>query len=742
MRRRCARRIDSPAHALYLTFVIMKKSLNKKPIARHVSGWMTLAVASTCAMHASVSHAEDKTAVLDAINVTGSASPAYKPETASIGPLGDKSIQDTPYTVNVIPAELPQNQQLKSVREAFRYLPSVQGENIRPQTRGLQAGVVQNTRIDGMNIAATTDYPIEQFDRIEVLNGLAGALYGPANPAGTFNYVLKRPTNEPLRRISVGYASQTSRSLGVDLGGYFDEDKKIGYRVNLLDDIGEGYVDDSSLKRKMISIALDFHLSRDTVIETNASRYRYTALGFPGTFAIGNATTRFPAAPDPKQVGYGQPWAGDDNVTETYSARIKHKFNEDWSLTAGLLQQSSDRASTVPTNTLTNNAGAYTVTTATTTFTLDRILSNIIALNGRVNTGDVMHDLVFSTTGFDWKRYQPYTTGKITLLPSTNLNDPHLYGEPTNFPDFDNRYNSVTTRQQSLTVGDTISFAQKWSAGLFVSQSWIDAYNYDKTGKTTSSKKVDGVSTNATLSYKPQDNMTLYGSYADSLQQGEFAPTGAKTADGSAALSPYRSKQWELGYKVGLGRIDIGAALFRVERPFAFTTAGIFAVQGTQVNRGVELTANGAVTNNLTAYSGLMYLDPQLEDTGNAATADKQIMGLSRLVANVLLDYRVASVPGLFVNFNVNHATDREGDSANTYKIPGYTVTDIGARYTTKVGGYATTWRVGVTNLTDKRYWSNVTPTGQNGYLGSTTDFGSATLGAPRMVRASMQVDF
>jgi hypothetical protein len=48
-------------------------------------------------------------------------------------------------------------QQLKSVRELFRYLPSVQGENIRPQTRGLQAGVVQNTLIDGLDTRVELD---------------------------------------------------------------------------------------------------------------------------------------------------------------------------------------------------------------------------------------------------------------------------------------------------------------------------------------------------------------------------------------------------------------------------------------------------------------------------------------------------------------------------------------------------------------------------------------------------------
>jgi len=138
----------------------------------------------------------------------------------------------------------------------------------------------------------------------------------------------------------------------------------------------------------------------------------------------------------------------------------------------------------------------------------------------------------------------------------------------------------------------------------------------------------------------------------------------------------------------------------------------------------------------------MMYLDPRLEDTGNASTSDKQIMGLARVAANVLFDYRVSVVPGLFVNFNVNHTTDREGNSTNTYKVPGYTIADLGARYTTQWSGRATTFRLGITNLTDKRYWANITPTGQNGFTGSTTDFGSGTLGAPRMIRASMQVDF
>lgn len=669
------------------------------------------------------------------INVVGSAAPAYLARTACMGPLGEQTVLDTPYSIHVLPTELLENQQLKSVTEALRYLPSVQGENIRPQTRGLQAGVVQNTRMDGMNIAATTDYPVEQFERIEVLDGLAGALYGPANPAGTFNYVLKRPAATPLRRVSIGYATQSGKFASADLGGWLGEAQRFGYRVNLLDDSGDGAVDGSHLTRKLASLAFDIRLAPGTTLETNASRYHYITTGLSGTFALAN-NVRFPSAPDPDKVGYGQPFAGDDNVTTSASVRLRHQFSPDWQLSVGLLRQKSDRASTVPTNTLTSNTGAYSTTAATTTFSLDTILSNTVALNGCVQAGGLRHDLVLSNTGFDWKRFTPYQTGAVTLGTAT-LDNPVVYAQPA-FPDFSNRYRALTTRQQSLTLGDTLGFNEQWSASVFASQSQIDVRNYGKTGDVTSEYHDSGLSTNATLRYKPRADMSLYGSYADSLQQGDIAPAG--TVNAGTGLDAYRSKQWELGYKMGYGTLEASAAVFRVERPYAVTGAdNVYAARGNQVNRGLELSANGALTSRLAVYAGFSWLDPRVFDTGSAATSGKDILGLSRTVTSVLLDYSVPQVRGLSVNLFVNHTGDMQGDNANTYQVDGRTVIDLGARYSTRVMGRNATLSLAVKNVGDERYWANITPSGQNGYSGAGN--GTGTLGAPRSVRLSLSVD-
>ncbi len=684
-----------------------------------------------------VSFADDGAATLDKVTVIGEREPPdYRTKDIRIGPLADRSVIDTPYSIDVVPGDLSQNQQLKSVREVFQYLPSVQGENIRPQTRGMQAGVVQNTRIDGMNMASTTDYPVEQFDRIEVLNGLAGALYGPANPAGTFNYVLKRPTLDPFRSLTLGYTTKGSLLANADVGDSLGENKRFGYRVEVLADRGEGYVQLSRLERTLVSLALDYALTPDTKLELDGSRYHYVDKGLSGTFALAN-NVPFPAAPNPTTVGLGQPYAGDDNVTKTFDGRIKQDFNAAWHLSAGALQQDSDRASTVPTNTLTNRSGAYTTTAATTTFSLDRIWSNTVALDGHIDTGPITHDVIASNTGFNWNRFTPYQSGAI-LLGSSNLADPKLFAEPE-FPNFENRYESLHTEQQSVTLGDTLAFATHWSLGLIASQSWIDVANFGKTGATTSRYNANGVSQNETLSYELAADMSMYGSYADSLQQGDIAP--AMSANMGTELAPYRAKQYELGLKWAVGGVNLATDAFRIRRPYAVVGANnVFSQQGDQTNDGVEWSASGTLGDTLSIFGGVTYLDPRVTHTGVAATDDKQVLGLSKVVTSMLLDYRIVAVPGLAFNVHGRYASARFGDNANSFEVAGFTTVDIGTRYSGRLWGFVANWNLTVDNLADRRYWANITPSGQNGYTGAGN--GTGTLGTPRWVRASFQLEF
>lgn len=662
----------------------------------------------------------------------------YRVDRTEVGPLGTESLLNTPYSISVVPVNLAENQQAQNVRELFRYIPSVQGENLRPQSRGLQAGVVQNTRIDGLNIAATTDYAVEQFDRVEVLNGLAGALYGPANPAGTFNYVFKRPTDQPLSAITLGYTSDANFLTHGDVSRLFGQNGWFGARVNVLAQEGETFADGSNLRRRLASGSFDISPAAGTHLEINASIYRYTTKGLPGTFAVAKGIS-FPDADtiDPKRGGYGYRWAGDNNLTQLGSARLSQSLGEDWELTTGVLIMSNDRASTVPTLTLKDAVGTYTATTATTTFSLDRVLSNTAAIHGNVRWLGTTNEIFVGTTGFSWNRYTPYQTGAITLGTAT-LSNPTVFSQPL-LPDFKNRYHSQWTRQQSISIGDSIRFNKYVSIQLAASQSWIDAQNINKSATVTSSYDDDGISPEASIIVKPTPEMTGYITYANSLQQGDAAPAGA--ANAGEALAPYRSKQWEAGYKTDLSRVNLAFAVYEIRRPYAYVDANnAFTVGGLQRNRGAEVTVNGRIGENLNLFGGIALLDPKLLKTGNPATNDQQILGLPKLSLDLLAEYRLPVWQALTLSANINHVSRRPTNYTNTNFVGDYALLDMGARYQTSIGSHRLAVRLAINNLFDSRYWALIAPTSANGYDGIANTMG--TLGTPRNVRLSLETAF
>ncbi|EMA1803217.1 TonB-dependent receptor plug domain-containing protein, partial [Cronobacter turicensis] len=124
----------------------------------------------------------------------------FKTTDIEIGPAGNRAWIDTPYSTTTVSQAMIDNQQAKSVSELLKYSPSTQmqargGMDVgRPQSRGMQGSVVANSRLDGLNIVSTTAFPVEMLERLDVVNSLTGALYGPASPAGQFNFVAKRPT--------------------------------------------------------------------------------------------------------------------------------------------------------------------------------------------------------------------------------------------------------------------------------------------------------------------------------------------------------------------------------------------------------------------------------------------------------------------------------------------------------------------------------------------------------------------
>jgi iron complex outermembrane receptor protein len=164
-----------------------------------------------------------------------------------------------------------------------------------------------------------------------------------------------------------------------------------------------------------------------------------------------------------------------------------------------------------------------------------------------------------------------------------------------------------------------------------------------------------------------------------------------------------------------------------------------FKITGQQLNYGAEGMVSGRIIDSLMITGGLSVLDPRLTDTGLAATNDKTFVGIPAYKSNIFAEYRIPSVHGFYLNSDWQIVGRRAMDDINSAYLPQYNLFDLGLRYTTRVWGTSTTFRVTANNLGNVQYWSTLGPgsiTGQStgSYLGH--------LGEPRLFTASTRINF
>ena len=693
--------------------------------------------------------------------LSGTPVTGYYVDNVDRGVMGNAPIVNQPYTITVLPAEQIANTQVKSLRDALKYLPLVsfteqQGSEIlRPATRGVQGSIAQNTRMDGMAIAITGANAMEQYQELQVENGLGAAMYGPANPSGMFDFVLKRPTEDRTANL---YLEQDSSSIGTvygDAGGRMGPHKIFGYRTNLLFGDGTAFVDQSRLRRRLAEFAFDLRPTNRTTIDAHYSVYDIVQRGYPGWFTYGPDksdktdipphTLLLPGAPDPTRVGYGQAYAGVNLTTQSTSARLLHDFSPNWHAMAGGLAQRLDRFIDTPVNNLTDNTGDYSTSLATGFAPRFGVESDLGYITGTLSRWGIKQDIVLGSEGYRFNQYSYISPSAASVLLGTaNIADPRVFAPPAaGLPKNTNLYQSAVVHQQGFNLGDLITFPQRFSVRLSASQDWIGVDNNNSSNVRTSGSNKNGISPSASVMYKPDSAMTVYATYASSLQQGDIAPGG--TVNANQALAPYRSKEWELGFKTDGKPLNITTALFRIERPFANTVAfgnttqTIFEIVGQQVNYGAEISGQGTLFHRLLVDGGFTALNARLNDTGIAATDGKRFVGIPAYHSNFYSEYRVPGVANLSVTGNWQFTGQRPQDDENLHTTGGFNTFDFGFRYSRTLFSKLATLRFTSNNITDTRYYSTIAA---GDITGTNASSNTAHLGSPRTISTSLQIAF
>lgn len=216
----------------------------------------------------------------------GTAEEGYRVSNVSgVGLWDERSLRDTPYSIIVVPSDLIENINAQNMGQIFKMNPLTQEPTILNHNgvplvtmRGFQSA---SPVYDGIPMASSNGSAVSviEIDRVEILSGTSGFLYGGGRVGGAVNYVTKSPTNVPLRRLTFGNYGGTQFYGHADVSGKFDDWGRFGYRANLLYQGGDTAIGES-VNQKVANIVLDGHIT-DTLyanVKYTYNDYRKEAL--------------------------------------------------------------------------------------------------------------------------------------------------------------------------------------------------------------------------------------------------------------------------------------------------------------------------------------------------------------------------------------------------------------------------------------------------------------------------------
>ena len=671
-------------------------------------------------------------ATLQAVHVTAVRSEGFKPVTVKAGTFRGADVMDVPSTINVVTSKVLEAQAAEGLYDAVRNTAGVTRQQNGGDTwdqlviRGVEVQNRTNYRLNGsMPIMNFSQVPMENKARVEVLKGASALYYGFTAPSGIVNYVTKRAGLHPVTSVGLRFDTNGTLLAHADVGRRFGDEDQYALRLNVaggqlgnyLDGVNEG-------NRSFASAAFDWRVTSRLVLALDLEYDRRRTVEQAGVAlpTAVNGTITLPRAVDPKKL-VGPDWATFRAETTNIQARADYSLSDNWALTVEAGRSKVDRDRTLPIFQFTNAAAVATGA--------GRIRGN---MQNNVNTSDLLRGELagtFDTAGVTHnltagvaraeKKQDPVYQRNYTVA-SQNLYNPVAI---TNYTLGTRPANPTSPLLETSDLGvyaiDRVDLNPQWQV--------IGGLRYSKYKSDQGTNHYDATKTTpmASVVYKPDDTLSFYGSYGKALEEGEAAPAG--TANQNERLRPGVSDQYEIGarWQIPNGTL-LSAAIFDINRPGYYTNANnVYTADGEQRYRGLELSAQGTLTRQLSWQSSALWLDPKfrkINDTYNG----KRPENAARYTGSLFLSYALDDfAPGLSVNGGAYYTGRRPVNDLNQAWLGGITLYSAGVQYQHHLFGKQTTWQLNVDNLTDKRYWAG----------GGTR----LAAGAPRVIKLGVKVD-
>jgi iron complex outermembrane recepter protein len=643
--------------------------------------------------------------------------------------LGDFTLQETPKAVAVITATMLADVNSLRLTEALDLTASVARQNnfgglwdayaVRgfAGDENLPSGYLVNGFNGGRGFGGTRD--VAGIERIEVLKGPNAALFGRGEPGGTVNIVTKRPTAEFAARAGLLVGSFDRYRLDADVNvpagsafavravGFFEDagsfrntlkTQRYGLLPSVLAKLGEA-----------TSLTYELELTRQKAPFDR---------GIPAINGVLGAVDR--------RTFLGEPGDGPIEANATgHQVQIQHNFSANWSLLLGGTYRDTSLDGFSTEGELVRSRQRLLVDGQS--LSRQRRLRDYDSkhaviraeLAGQFATGAFEHRLIFGTDYDDFEndqvflRFRPPVIGATTTPQAANdinVFNP-VYGRfplPAVGPQTDR-----LDKQHAWGVylQDQIRLTDQLQVRLGGRYDSFEVSTLNRLNNSRSSQNYSRFSPQAGVVFEASPTLSVYAAFG----QGFRANLGAD-ARGNL-FKPETSESYEIGAKALFleGKLSATLALFSMTKENILTAdptnPGFSTPIGKARSQGVEFDVNGTLPGDIALWLSYAYVDAQ-----SRADALDPNFSLAIRVGDPLINVPKHSVnlqlsrtfqlwdTALKLGGGVQHVSDRLGETATRFRLPGYTLVRL-------FGSWTITDHLevaaDVSNLFDETYYTN-----------------------------------
>lgn len=649
--------------------------------------FLLLAVPATAQETGTATETEDadepKITLDETVDVEGEA-PA-PPSLAGIERRLPMDEEETPASLSSVGQPLLADQGAVSLSDALKNVPGINvqtGSGVFDQWTlrgfdGLSSSLVLS---DGSVEPESTMMHLYNVDRVEVLRGAAGFLYGGRAMAGTINLVRKRPTGGNFVELGLTGGSYGFAEGTVDANWQYSP--SAGFRLNGLWRTADQFRDDNELDVVAINPSWAWKSDGTTV----GVHFEYVSNEVTPDSGIPVVNGSLPEIP--RDRTYSSPFDQSEQDVVRFQVNVEHELGDDLSWRTKVYYNSLDWTSSGTILSGASDLGFATLAFRALTSLEDRQdffgVQSEVAWN--VDTGPVRHEIL---AGVELARYEDDFRFDVFSLPPIDVFRPLETASRPLFPfPSQSRFGDVANEVVAPFVLDRIVFSDAFQ--LLVGARW-DQIDMDASG-TAAARDDEQLSPLLGVVVAPTDVVSFYANYSESFEPQSTLVVGE--------LEPEEAEQAEAGVKLALagGRVNADLTWFQIDKtnlaiPDQF---GFPAQTGSQDSEGVELEVTAGLGDGfdlrlayahtdaeLTEFREIVVFGPGPTDFFVADRAGNVPAFVPENLGNLWLSkhFRAGPLDGFGFGLGARWVDEQFIDEDNAFALDDYTLLDAAVFY-------------------------------------------------------------